>query len=337
MLNHKNIRSAFTLVELLVVIAIIGVLVGLTLPAVQSAREAARRMQCSNNLRQLSLAVHNFESARKVLPPARLIARPGDDPSRTCGGSQPTWFVHILPFIEMNNVASRWNIYGTWDSHDQQVREATSSIFYCPSRRSASEGIGTGWVGGSGVVRRLPCGCPIPGTGGGRQVSGALGDYAGNHGDLSPGAVGLPTDFYYGGNGNGVLISSRPFCRNGQVVDWFDKIRFASIVDGTSHTILIGEKHITRELLGQFPDDGPIYDGDSLPSSARLTGPGMPLGRGPMDTSATYYAFGSWHPAVTHFAMADGSVRSVDLAIDTIYLGQLSNRRNSEYISMPEE
>lgn len=329
-------RTAFTLVELLVVIAIIGILVGLLLPAVQAAREAARRMQCSNNIRQLALAVHNFESVQKILPPARLTPRPGDTAEYSCGGTQPTWFVHIMPFIEMNAQANQWNVYSGWETHPQLLRETASSIFYCPSRR-AGLSIGTASVGGSSSGGRLPCGCPIPGSGGGAAVTGALGDYAANHGDLTPGSVGLPTDFYYGGNGNGAMISSRPVCRSGNVIGFTDRIRFASIVDGTSHTFLVGEKHVPISRINQYPEDGPIYDGDSLPASARITGPGMPLAKGPHDAVSTYYSFGSWHPGVSMFAMADGSTRAVDVSMDTIFLGQLANRSNSEFISLPAE
>jgi prepilin-type N-terminal cleavage/methylation domain-containing protein len=327
--------SGFTLVELLVVIAIIGMLVGLLLPAVQSAREAARRMQCGNNIRQLALAVHNFESTNRYLPPVRFTPKPGDTAQYSCGGTQPTWFVHIMPYIEMNNQANQWSIFAGWETHPQLLRETASSIFYCPSKR-AGLAIGTSSVGGSSPGR-LPCGCPIPGGSGSVAVTGALGDYAANHGDMSPGSVGLPTDFYYGGNGTGPLISSRPICRSGTVIGWADKIKFASIADGTSHTLLVGEKHLAIQWVGRFPEDGPIYDGDSLPSSARVTGPGQPLGKGPHDTVSTYYSFGSWHPGVSTFAMADGSVRTVSVAMDTIFLGQLANRSNSEYIPVPEE
>src|SRR5437764_2297550 len=90
---------AFTLVELLVVIAIIGVLVALLLPAVQTAREAARRMQCANNLKQIGLAFHNYESSFKVLPPETMC--PGT------GAHGPTAFVHILPQIEQSGIYHR--------------------------------------------------------------------------------------------------------------------------------------------------------------------------------------------------------------------------------------
>jgi prepilin-type processing-associated H-X9-DG protein len=240
-----------------------------------------------------------------------------------------------MPYIEMNNQANQWNVFAGWETHPQLLRETASSIFYCPSKR-AGLSIGKSSVGGSSPGR-LPCGCPIPGGSGSIPVTGVLGDYAANHGDMSPGSVGLPTDFYYGGNGTGALISSRPNCRGSAVVGWADKIRFASIVDGTSHTLLVGEKHLAIEWMGRFPEDGPIYDGDSLPSSARVTGPGQPLGKGPHDTVTSYYSFGSWHPGVSTFAMADGSVRTISVAMDTIFLGQLANRSNSEYISVPEE
>src|SRR5262245_1232961 len=96
--SHPS-RSAFTLVELLVVIAIIGVLVALLLPAVQAARESARRSQCSNHLKQLGLAVQGFEDVNKVLPPARMD---------NYGGV--TWAVFILPYLEQDQFYKQWDI-----------------------------------------------------------------------------------------------------------------------------------------------------------------------------------------------------------------------------------
>ena len=100
--NRRSKESGFTLVELLVVIAIIGVLVGLLLPAVQAAREAARRMQCSNNLKQLGLSAHNYESAYKRLPSAGQGTNYATTPASTTIGRQSV-FTAILPYIEQGN------------------------------------------------------------------------------------------------------------------------------------------------------------------------------------------------------------------------------------------
>ena len=103
MLRYKG-RIGFTLVELLVVIAIIGILVGLLLPAVQAAREAARRMQCSNNLKQMGLAIHNHESTYKYMPACEkdLAAPDADNPY----GQTAVWgtLMHLLPYMEQNNI-----------------------------------------------------------------------------------------------------------------------------------------------------------------------------------------------------------------------------------------
>src|SRR6059036_1967376 len=104
----RHLRSAFTLVELLVVIAIIGVLVALLLPAVQAAREAARRAQCSNNLKQLSLALHNYENTHNTLPPAGIDS------------NQMSWTVLLLPFFEQQALYDQFNFNkGSWNSFNR--------------------------------------------------------------------------------------------------------------------------------------------------------------------------------------------------------------------------
>jgi prepilin-type N-terminal cleavage/methylation domain-containing protein len=321
-------RTGFTLIELLVVLAIIGTLVGLLLPAVQSAREAARQMQCQNHLKQWGLAIANFEAARGYLPPARIAPRPGDSTELSCGGEEPNWFAYVLPFVEQTNLVRDVDLFGKWYEQPKEFTSTKFPILFCPSRRGSQSMLVSRNVGGTTGATRLPCGCPIPGRGGSRLVDGVPGDYAACHGDLSPGAVGLPSDFYYGGNGSGAMNSSRPLCENGKTVDFFDKYRYRDITDGLSNTFLLGEKHISQERLGKFPDDSPIYDGDSLPAGSRVTGPGMPLAQGPNDLVSTYYAFGSWHPGITHFLYADGSIRSLSNATDTVTLGQLANRHN---------
>ena len=280
-----GLRKAFTLVELLVVIAIIGVLVAMLLPAVQTAREAARRAQCQSNLRQTALGVELFHDARLCYPPARLVPRPGDEAQ--CSETAATWMVHVLPFIEQQSVYSKWDVYDTWYKHDEALRNPTIPVFACPSRRSVDEAFTSREVSESRTkMFRAACGCRFPQvTSETTEVSGAATDYAGNHGDLSPGAIGQDTDFYYGGNGTGVLIASRPRCRvetqpgvsgawngvpisvpKGKAIDWLDRISHKHVTDGLSKTFLLGEKHVPTARLKQFPEDAPAFDGDHFPS-----------------------------------------------------------------------
>lgn len=129
--RHKTSRCAFTLVELLVVIAIIGILVGQLLPAVQAAREAARRMSCSNNLKQLGLAIHNFESANKRLPPGAIWSGSGN--------KKGSILIYLLPYLEQDNLYQQFdltksNTDGELFPNSSQMIGATSvSVFICPS------------------------------------------------------------------------------------------------------------------------------------------------------------------------------------------------------------
>jgi prepilin-type N-terminal cleavage/methylation domain-containing protein len=151
-------RKGFTLIELLVVISIISVLIGLMMPAVQKAREAADRTVCANNLKQIALAMHNYESIFQSLPPARVSAN---------GAS---WAVVILPWIEQGNLHRQWNMNAPYYLQNDVARLTTVPLYFCPARRTAPGSISvTGDLAG----------------GKGLHVPGALSDYAGNFGSAN--------------------------------------------------------------------------------------------------------------------------------------------------------
>ena len=123
-------RRGFTLVELLVVIAIIGILMGLLLPAVQMAREAARRTQCMNNLRQFGLAMHNYESARKAFPESRPLDR---------AGNRMAWTILVLDYIEQGNLADLYNKDIPWNmGTNVAAGQTVIPAFICPSSGAGS-------------------------------------------------------------------------------------------------------------------------------------------------------------------------------------------------------
>ena len=139
-MNIKSSKSyrAFTLVELLVVIAIIGILIGMLLPAVQQIREAARRTDCLNNLRQIGLAAHMFHDANGAFPPSRTSSAFDTLPWELTDGPE-SWFVRLLPFVEQNDIYELWDLS---DEYESQVDEAIATpveVFLCASRHSVSD------------------------------------------------------------------------------------------------------------------------------------------------------------------------------------------------------
>jgi len=324
-------KRAFTLVELLVVIAIIGILAGLLLPAVQQVRETARRAECMNNLRQIGLATTMFHDTHKAFPPARIEPAMMPVAKYDCGGEHPSWLVRIMPYVEEENFYREWDLSLPYTEHPQETVNRPVALFLCPSRRSVDNAI----VEDANVdgTTTLPCGCggatPV------LVVGGASGDYAGNHGDPSLGSLGLKTDYWRGGNGNGVIISSRAICDypSGPPKNWVDRISYKDVSDGSSHTILAGEIHIPQGNLNQMPWNGPIFNGDDLAAFSRVGGPTVPLLQ-PHEEPGLIFGFGGPHPQVVNFTMADGSTRNIAYSIDTITLGHLCNRKDGAVIAL---
>src|SRR5690606_839337 len=132
--GHSSRRHAFTLVELLVVIAIIGILVALLLPAVQSAREAARRMQCQNNLKQLGLALHNYHDALQAFPPSSVWPDESQIASKNNGNLGPTWVILILPYLEQQALHDAFDLnQSICAEYNRAPRSVQLATMLCPS------------------------------------------------------------------------------------------------------------------------------------------------------------------------------------------------------------
>jgi hypothetical protein len=313
---NRHGRLAFTLVEALVVIAIIGLLVALLLPAVQAAREAARRMQCQNHLKQISLAALLHESTHKHLPTGGWGNQWVGDPNRGFGLPQPGgWIYNILPYIEEGNVRDLPK-----NKPEPAKRQATTQMLtalipglYCPSRRSAALGQYSAQPLHNAEV---PNGV-------------AKNDYAANGGD----ALVLQ-----GGGGPPSTRRSDIEAYNWPSHDDFNGIAFvgstvrlAQLTDGSSSTYLVGEKlrHLSSER--NWGDDQTLYVGDDADVRRQTALPPMRDARSDDDD---FESFGSPHRAGCHFAMCDGSVHLINYDIDLETHRRLGNRRDGKTVNI---
>lgn len=314
-----QIRQGFTLVELLVVIAIIGILVGLLLPAVQAAREAARRTQCSNNLKQLSLAWLLHENTHGYLPTGGWGVLWLGDPDRGFGRDQPGgWRYAILPYIEQQVV--RESAAGTSGSDRMammhQLAKTPITSFYCPSRRSNV-------VVPDSQTYRIYGNIPVS----------ARSDYAACRGsDEWFSTPGRPSSYSEAKNFRWAKASKT---WNG-IAYQRSELKMSQIIDGTSQTFLLGEKYINPDnyttgkdigdnqapFIGIDSDTVRSADIDNWPPLADR--PGLELHR----------RFGSAHAAVSQYAFADGTVQSIGYDIDkNVYIAYGS--RNGQ--DLPDE
>jgi len=302
MVQRRGSRWGFTLIELLVVIAIIAVLIGLLLPAVQKVREAANRTQCQNNLKQMGLAIQNYDDVYHGLPPSRM------------GPQHGTWAVAILPYMEQVNLYQLWNVQLPYYQQAANVVQTGVKSYFCPARRMPPQ------LSNNNATGDVP-------PGGGAPYPGSLGDYACVSGNLQAAPIDSPSN-------RGAIVEGNWQMGPGNICEFCQsRTRLASITDGTSNTLLLGEKHVPLPVWGQSQGegDGSIYNGTYPRSYARVAGPGLPgegpfpLGQGPHDMSAFYHCrFGSYHTGICQFVFADGHVYALSNSTDTNVLMLLS-------------
>ncbi len=306
---YRKPPRAFTLVELLVVIAIIGILIALLLPAVQAAREAARRMQCTNNMAQLGIALCNYELAMGVLPPGTVNP---EGPIR----SEPTgyhmgWLVQILPYIEESVTFNHVDFStGVYDEKNLPVRELVIETFLCPSD-------GQGF--GPGVAVANYAGCH-------HDVEAAID--AENHGvfflnshigsrDVTD---GTSHTIYVGEKRNDRFeIAPDP----DQQTENPEKARLGWM-SGTRATLRNTGTMVNATPLIGFPSKYAGVRGSE--ADEEVEPPTDPLWVG---------GFSSWHPGGANFLFGDGSVRFIAETIDPELYQQLGHRADGELRTRP--
>ncbi|MEO2046896.1 MAG: DUF1559 domain-containing protein [Pirellulales bacterium] len=323
-----NESRAFTLVELLVVIAIIGILVALLLPAIQAAREAARRTQCQNHLKQIGLAFQNHVDAQGHMPTGGWGGSWVGDPDRGYGVQQPGgWIYNILPYIEQGNIRNLGQgLVGT--DREQQLAQRDSmpvDTMNCPSRRGAIP---------------YPNDTTVRPRNSGLSSLFARADYAANAGTMRD--VEVP---YFGGPESiedvesGKWFAPTTDCFSG-ISFVVSKIRLSQIVDGTSNTYAVGERSLDPlhyETGWLHDNDYSMYSGsqdDILRSAYTPSNYASPNARPAyvpfQDTPGANlgFYFGSAHPGGCHFGYCDGSVRTVAYDVDPLIHWQAAHRED---------
>lgn len=290
-------RRAFTLIELLVVIAIIAVLIALLLPAVQQAREAARRSQCINNLKQHGLALHNYHDTYNVFSPGWIGAQA--NAAHMEGPSGFAWGAHTLPYIDQAPLYSQINFdVSLLDPSNDVARKTVIGVFRCPSDPSAE----TWQLGEEGNPTNILATLPTA-------------NYVGS----------------FGTEGAEDICVAAPFpasqCRGDGMFSHNSKIRMADITDGTSNTVLLGEHKSDRTLDWHSTWVGLVPGGEE--ATARFLGV---ADHTPNHPAAHIDDFSSSHTGGVHLLMGDGRVRFVMQSIDFGVFRAIITRAGSEVV-----
>jgi len=320
----RRSRGGFTLIELLVVIAIIAILIGLLLPAVQKIREAANRMKCSNNLKQMGLAIHNFHDTNGKLPSNMSPNVYGYDDN----GRSWSWLAHLLPYIEQDNLHkstlglafgaianAKWDLAngpndanaGPTFNQLAAVHATIIKTYLCPSDGDSAKAFVDGRGNGT-----TSAGC------GPTNYKGVAG---------SNWAWGAITNVGPSGNNNGLDVGDGIFWRS----DGQTPRTLASVTDGLSNTLMVGEDVPTRNVHCGWPRSNYATGTCAIPLNQSL--PGSTPQYGASDWP-NVYSFRSRHPNGANFALGDGSVRYVPQSINIDVYRAAATRGGGESLSL---
>lgn len=306
-------RQGFTLIELLVVIAIIAVLIALLLPAVQQAREAARRSQCKNNLKQLGLAMHNYHDVSNQLPISGGYATSDNLYRAWVGGNhrKGSVLVKILPYVDQAPLFSKidFNIDIEATANSNLVRRQKLAVFTCPSDPS----------GGYNANTDLALSNYSPSVGAQRMINCAT--YPGNQ----------------FGNGPNEPFTNNPMQVSGLFAMEAWGARFSQVTDGLSNTIMVGE---VVPMCSDHTDRGwwstaALWASTTGPINYAINVAGCPgnpstTGCNDRTSRATAIAFKSHHVGGAHFVLGDGSVRFISQNIDYVNFQRLGDRMDGQ-------
>jgi prepilin-type N-terminal cleavage/methylation domain-containing protein/prepilin-type processing-associated H-X9-DG protein len=363
-------RRGFTLIELLVVIAIIAVLISLLLPAVQSAREAARRAQCTNNLKQIGLALHNYISSQDAFPPggvadesvAGIWGGPGSN-------NVASWRALTIPFMEGNATYNAINfsisLNDTTDKYANWTACNTiNSSWLCPSDDNL-QGAGDGFRPASGAWGNYPNGdMPWNPFTQAQETRVPYSNYAGSFGDnyaigaltpvqnpwetfpypppLVPGQPRIGYPGFWGTCWDDTIANCGPGQLRGMFayrIQKIGKVTIASVVDGTSNTILLGEVIPAQTADSNFWDHNGCTFGTTIPINWQTLRPvcsdGATFGSADWQCRYSYASKGakSKHPGGANFCFGDGSVRFLKSSISPITYCAIGSRNGGEVVS----
>jgi prepilin-type N-terminal cleavage/methylation domain-containing protein len=358
-------RRAFTLIELLVVIAIIAVLIALLLPAVQQAREAARRTQCKNNLKQIGLAMYNYESSYGRFPVPCMLTVGGLGPAVGGMSTSNVWSLAILPFIDQGNVYNSYNFNLTaWDTANQTAGQTVIGGYLCPSTPRASQGItytipSALWGGLITANMTLTNAAATDYVALTRVDSGFM--------DTASGTTSFTSDLH--GWAQGGLVSNNPAYTPSQSAI-ADGGRISDVTDGVSNTLMIGEvcgrNSLYRtgyksvpvtatmtdestwnsmvgggawvdpfngnwELIGRNPDGTGNFDGESSYGGTCFINCSNARAQytQPFQLAAGLY---SWHAGGAQVLVCDGTVRYLSQNMSALTFGGLMSRSGGETV-----
>lgn len=298
-------KRAFTLVELLVVIAIIGILIALLLPAVQAAREAARRSSCSNNLKQVGLGLHLYHDVHNEFPAGWWGFDPGTGSPHWFGEPGWAWSAAILPYMEQTALYdSRVHVdLPITDPANEDARLSVIQIYRCPSDAAPR-------------TFTLEGGGPYVGSGGGYVPTElAIGNYIGVFGKYDYHDVCVPgSPDFNGCEGDGTFFLN-------------EGVSFADVRDGLSQTLVVGER---SSKLAPSTWVGMVTGGEHAP--ARITGIALFPPNSEIEEEHYSHNFSSRHPSGTQFLSGDGSVKLIAETIDQETYHALATRSGGELV-----